>query len=174
MAIPPLIGNPYNGYINPYYRVDDHPLLYGNNVSLDPSTPGVGLTILPWRGLLNAGRKFFWGGIQLKAPDFMRLTLPKTDSKFAPEKWMLGKRSGFLLGSPIFSGANLLLVSGRLSSTNLFIKSVYIPHLHEGTYFRTLVDVQRIAKHQWRSLTEAKSSGGSLLRPPRNKQQLHC
>ena len=34
----PLIGNPYNGYINPYYWVDDHPLLYGNNVSLDPST----------------------------------------------------------------------------------------------------------------------------------------
>ena len=38
MAIPPLIGNPYNGYINPYYWVDDHPLLYGNNGSLDPST----------------------------------------------------------------------------------------------------------------------------------------
>ena len=38
MVIPPLIGNPYNGYINPYYWVDDHPLLYGNNGSLDPST----------------------------------------------------------------------------------------------------------------------------------------
>ena len=36
--IPPLIGNPYNGYINPYYWVDDHPLLYGNNGSLDPGT----------------------------------------------------------------------------------------------------------------------------------------
>ena len=23
MAIPPLIGNPYNGYINPYYWVDE-------------------------------------------------------------------------------------------------------------------------------------------------------
>ena len=34
----PLIGNPYNGDKNPYYWVDDHPLLYGNNVSLDPST----------------------------------------------------------------------------------------------------------------------------------------
>ena len=33
-------GNPYNGYINPYYLVDDHPLLYGNNGSLDPSTYG--------------------------------------------------------------------------------------------------------------------------------------
>ncbi len=38
MVISPLIGNPYNGYINPYYWVDDHPLLYGNNGSLDPST----------------------------------------------------------------------------------------------------------------------------------------
>ena len=37
MVIQPLIGNPYNGYINPYYWVDDHPL-YGNNGSLDPST----------------------------------------------------------------------------------------------------------------------------------------
>ena len=36
----PLIGNPYNGYINPYYWIDDHPLLYGNNGSLDPSTYG--------------------------------------------------------------------------------------------------------------------------------------
>ena len=34
--LPPLIGNPYNGYINPYYWVDDHPLLYGNNRGLDP------------------------------------------------------------------------------------------------------------------------------------------
>ena len=38
MVIPPLIGNPYNGYINPYYWVDDHPLLYGNNGSFDPGT----------------------------------------------------------------------------------------------------------------------------------------
>ena len=36
MVIPPLIGDPYNGYINTYYWVDDHPLLYGNNGSLDP------------------------------------------------------------------------------------------------------------------------------------------
>ena len=27
-------------YINPYYWVDDHPLLYGNNGSLDPGTDG--------------------------------------------------------------------------------------------------------------------------------------
>ena len=37
MVIQPLIGNPF---INPYYWVDDHPLLYGNNGSLDPSTHG--------------------------------------------------------------------------------------------------------------------------------------
>ncbi len=33
---PTFNRNPYNGYINPYYWVDDHPLLYGNNGSLDP------------------------------------------------------------------------------------------------------------------------------------------
>ena len=38
MVIPPLIGNPYSGYINPYHKVDGHPLLHGNNGSLDPST----------------------------------------------------------------------------------------------------------------------------------------
>ena len=36
----PLIGNPYNGYINPYYWVDDPPLSYGNNGSLDTGTYG--------------------------------------------------------------------------------------------------------------------------------------
>ena len=53
MAIPPLIGNPYNGYINPYYKVDDHPLLYGNNGSLDPSTNELGLwsTSMSWHRL---------------------------------------------------------------------------------------------------------------------------
>ena len=45
MVIQPSIGNPYNGYINPYYWVDDHPLLYGNNGSLDPSTHGVKLVV---------------------------------------------------------------------------------------------------------------------------------
>ena len=38
MVIQPFNRNPYTGYINPYYWVDDHPLLYGNNVSLDPGT----------------------------------------------------------------------------------------------------------------------------------------
>ena len=35
---PTINRNLYNGYINPYYWVDDHPLLYENNGSLDPST----------------------------------------------------------------------------------------------------------------------------------------
>ena len=35
---PTLNRNPYNGYINLYYWVDDHPLLYGTIGSLDPST----------------------------------------------------------------------------------------------------------------------------------------
>ncbi len=41
---PPTFNrNPYNGYINPYYWVDDHPLLYGNNGSLDPGTYDAGI-----------------------------------------------------------------------------------------------------------------------------------
>ena len=35
---PTFNRSPYDGYINPYYWVDDHRLLYGNNGSLDPST----------------------------------------------------------------------------------------------------------------------------------------
>ena len=35
---PTFNRNPYNGYINPYYWVDDHTLLYGTIGSLDPST----------------------------------------------------------------------------------------------------------------------------------------
>ena len=47
-VIQPLIGNPYNGYINPYYWVDDHPLLYGNN----------GRTFFFW-GVILGGIIFF-------------------------------------------------------------------------------------------------------------------
>ena len=35
---PTFYRKPYNGYINPYYWVDDHPLLYGHDGSLDPGT----------------------------------------------------------------------------------------------------------------------------------------
>ncbi len=37
---PTFNRNPYNGYINPYHWVDDHPLLHGKNGSLDPGTDG--------------------------------------------------------------------------------------------------------------------------------------
>ena len=37
---PTFNRNPYDAYINPYYWVDDHPLLYGNKGSLDPGTYG--------------------------------------------------------------------------------------------------------------------------------------
>ena len=47
---PAFNRNPYDGYINPYYWVDDHPLLYGNNGSLDPST------------FVSFSPYFFWGG----------------------------------------------------------------------------------------------------------------
>ena len=45
---PTFNRNPYNGYINPYYWVDDHPLLYGNNGSLDPGTCDSGETLSEW------------------------------------------------------------------------------------------------------------------------------
>ena len=35
---PTFNRNPYNWYIQPYYWVDDHPLLYGNHGSLDPGS----------------------------------------------------------------------------------------------------------------------------------------
>ena len=77
MAIPPLIGNPYNGYINPYYWVDDHPLLYGNNGSLDPSTYctpalrilgmswGVKTTFLEAPGVSLGGSGVSIGGVRI-------------------------------------------------------------------------------------------------------------
>ena len=42
---PLMTGILIHGYINPYYWVDDHPLLYGNNGSLDPSTSACELTM---------------------------------------------------------------------------------------------------------------------------------
>ena len=45
---PTFNRNPYNGYINPYYWVDYHPLLYGNNGSLDPGT-------------FVDGQEYYWG-----------------------------------------------------------------------------------------------------------------
>ena len=50
----------YNGYINPYYWVDDHPLLYGNNGSLDPSTyKSKGVNESTWSGTIISGEHFF-------------------------------------------------------------------------------------------------------------------
>ena len=97
---PTFNRNPYNGYINPYYWVDDHPLLYGNNGSLDPGTyyhrENVGNP--PWyvrctwgwllRGPPSQGYHHFpydisfWGCISKKIPtmklnhSILRLTWP--------------------------------------------------------------------------------------------------
>ena len=51
-------GNPYNGYINVYYWVGDHPLSYGNTESLDPSTCDIwktNSTFLFFRSLISMG-----------------------------------------------------------------------------------------------------------------------
>ena len=59
-------------------------------------------------------------------------TLPETNSKFAPEKWMVGRFRYFPFGLRfgLFSGGVLLLVSGRLYISlkeTLFQKSVVSP-----------------------------------------------
>ena len=41
MVIPPLIGNPYNGYINPYYWVDDPSTYKSNHTSRPARHPSV-------------------------------------------------------------------------------------------------------------------------------------
>ena len=64
MAIPPLRGNPYNGYINPYYWVDEFTPYYTKIMGVDR----------PDRTYL----------IQKILPDTSD-TLPQTNSKFAPE-----------------------------------------------------------------------------------------
>ena len=50
---PTFNRNPYNGYIKPYYCVDDHPLLYGNNGSLDPPTYELRTKFGTWRRECN-------------------------------------------------------------------------------------------------------------------------
>ena len=52
---PTFNRNPYNGYINPYYWVDDHPLLYGNNGSLDPGTSATKIDHISWMCINNLG-----------------------------------------------------------------------------------------------------------------------
>ena len=91
MVIQPLIGNPYNGYINPYYWVDDHPLLYGNNVSLDPST--------------------------YEKTRVLQNTFPETN--IAPEKLRVGRRSFPFGAQPGDPGA--FAVGFREGDPNLMI-----------------------------------------------------
>ena len=52
---PTFNRNPYNGYINPYYWVDDHPLLYANNGSLDPGTHREGCHQMEANSLQHSG-----------------------------------------------------------------------------------------------------------------------
>ena len=57
---PTFNRNPYNGYINPNYWVDDHPLLYGNNGGLDPGTCEMySLSLLIWEYPTDGHLEFF-------------------------------------------------------------------------------------------------------------------
>ena len=49
-------------------------------------------------------------------------TLPETNSKFAPKNGWL-EYDPFLLGFGLFSGANLLLVSGRVNKSKIPIEA---------------------------------------------------
>ena len=52
-------------------------------------------------------------------PQKFTITLPKTNI-FAPEKWLVGKRSGFLLGvSAYFQGTNMLVLGSRNLSSDV-------------------------------------------------------
>ena len=68
---PTFNRNPYNGYINPYYWVDDHPLLYGNTGSLDSGTCDPGAvkrqTQRRFPGLLGASCPWDLGSQELEA-----------------------------------------------------------------------------------------------------------
>ena len=71
--LPPFNRNPYNGYINPYYWVDEHPLLYGNNGSLDPGTCDICLCCVTRREIPNAETE----KCSAMSPNFR---IPKKDS----------------------------------------------------------------------------------------------
>ena len=68
---PTFNRNPYNGYINPYYWADDHPLLYG---SLDPGTyeflEGIRKTITTTTGtvFVIGLRQAFWSTVSIFPP----------------------------------------------------------------------------------------------------------
>ena len=64
MVIQPLIENPYNGYINPYYWVDDHPPLYGNNGSLDHGTYS-NMSDPPFSSTLKTTLNLSWIGVAI-------------------------------------------------------------------------------------------------------------
>ena len=73
---PTLNRNPYNGYINPYYWVDDHPLLYGNTGSLDPGTYEKKLCHVAIHQSLQGIPEWSYPGELLRLCSFLSLTAP--------------------------------------------------------------------------------------------------
>ena len=59
-------GHPTFWYIKRHYWVDDHPLLYGNNWSLDPSTSDLTLDTLTHSSHVKAVSVYY--DVRLKTP----------------------------------------------------------------------------------------------------------
>ena len=81
---PTFNRNPYNGYINPYYWVDDHPLLYGNNGSLNTGTFMFNCIRL-WRKIVGTSVGYYKGAVlsgssaPKRSPSKQRMYAPMPD-----------------------------------------------------------------------------------------------
>ncbi len=132
----PLIGNPYNyEYINPYYWVDDHPLLYGNNGSLDPGTYALfGSTILwfHWLWVLDP-KKIHAAGPAFLVPRISRTNhwLPQLLRKAFHQ---VALRSGRLSGdaqeqSLSFAGDDNIAIMNHVAFRNQGKKTYLFDHI---------------------------------------------
>ena len=102
MVIQPLVGNPYNGYINPYYWVDDHPLLYGNNGGLDPGTYASMFSSSCVKGCEVACAKRSTSSSRRLDGEKNMLHITSLKLTVRPWKWMVGILVSFWDG--LFSG----------------------------------------------------------------------
>ena len=106
---PTFNRNPYNGYMNPYYWVDDHPLLYGNNGSLDPGSNRIMTSRLPSSTGLRSNPPRWSCSCLEWWKSWWRLQLCTAISKAGGEtlsnSWITcGSMEIWLISSAVFSG----------------------------------------------------------------------